>query len=109
MILLIISRIPQIITNFLNKSTGQLAFFTFLLNFLGGIARLGTVLVETSDFSYQLPYYVGTSLSGILVIQFLLYWNSPQEDKKVAPSSKGSKPVSGSSSPTKKGTREKIE
>jgi mannose-P-dolichol utilization defect 1 len=109
MILLIISRIPQIITNFLNKSTGQLAFFTFLLNFLGGIARLGTVLVETSDFAYQLPYYIGTSLSGILVLQFLLYWNSSQEDKKVTQSSKGGKPVSGSNSPTKKASREKIE
>ena len=48
----LISRVPQILTNFMNKSTGQLAFFTFLLSFLGVIARLGTVLMETDNFVY---------------------------------------------------------
>lgn len=81
--LLVLSRVPQIITNFMNKSTGQLAFFTFLLTFLGGVARLGTVLIETDDFSYQLSFIVGVVLSGIIVLQFLLYWNTPA--KAVAP------------------------
>ena len=31
-----------------------MAFFSFFLNFLGAIARLGTVLVETDDFMFQL-------------------------------------------------------
>jgi mannose-P-dolichol utilization defect protein 1 len=75
-ILLIASRIPQIMTNFQNKSTGQLAFFTFILNFLGGVARLGTVMVETSDFMYQLPFFIGVFLNGVIVAQFLLYWNN---------------------------------
>jgi mannose-P-dolichol utilization defect protein 1 len=48
----LISRVPQIITNFNNKSTGQLSFFTFLLSFIGVLARLGTVLFETDDFLY---------------------------------------------------------
>lgn len=48
----LLSRVPQIITNFLNKSTGQLAFFTFFLSFLGVVARLGTVLIETDDLLY---------------------------------------------------------
>lgn len=91
LMLLVLSRIPQIITNFTNKSTGQLAFLTFLLNFVGGIARLGTVLVETSDFMYQLQFMVGVSLSGIIIFQFFLYWNS--EKTKVATSSKGQKNV----------------
>jgi mannose-P-dolichol utilization defect protein 1 len=54
MFLMVSSRVPQILTNFQNKSTGQLAFFTFILNFLGGLARLATVMVETDDFMYQL-------------------------------------------------------
>ena len=48
------SRLPQIYTNFRNKSTGQLAFFTFFLGFAGSAARLATVLVETDDFLYRL-------------------------------------------------------
>ncbi len=93
MVLLILSRVPQIITNFQNKSTGQLAFITFLLGFLGGIARLGTVLVETDDFLYQLQFIVGVALSGIIVLQFVMYWNNNGEKKVTAepkkPQSKG--------------------
>jgi mannose-P-dolichol utilization defect protein 1 len=63
----LLSRVPQIITNFANKSTGQLAFFTFLLSFLGVVARLGTVLIETDDFMYQLQYILSTVLNGIIV------------------------------------------
>lgn len=48
----LLSRVPQIITNFKNQSTGQLAFFTFFLSFLGVVARLGTVLIETDDKLY---------------------------------------------------------
>jgi len=76
MFLLVLSRVPQIIANFTNKSTGQLAFFTFLLTFLGGIARLGTVLVETDDFLYQLQFIIGVVLSGIIVLQFVMYWGN---------------------------------
>ena len=60
----------------MNKSTGHLAFVTFLLGFAGSAARLGTVLVETDDFLYRLQFIIGTLLNGILVLQFALYWNS---------------------------------
>lgn len=106
MLLMVGSRVPQILTNFSNKSTGQLAFFTFILNFLGGVARLATVLVETDDFLYQLQFILGVSLNGIIVIQFLLYWNNT--GAAVAPAAQ--KPASGSASPTKAGKRrEKVE
>jgi mannose-P-dolichol utilization defect 1 len=76
LILSLISRVPQILTNFSNKSTGQLAFFTFLLSFLGVLARLGTVLFETDDFLYQLQFILSAVLNGIIVSQFLMYWNN---------------------------------
>ena len=100
----LISRVPQIITNFSNKSTGQLAFFTFLLSFLGVIARLGTVLFETDDFLYQLQYILSVVLNGIIVSQFLLYWNNSGDAKKV-----DSKPQSQGSKPASKAKRDKIE
>ena len=89
-ILNICSKLPQIITNFNNKSTGSLAFITFFLNFAGGIARLGTVLMESDDFMFRLQYIVGVSLSTIIMLQFVLYWNS-EADKPAYPQSSKSK------------------
>jgi mannose-P-dolichol utilization defect protein 1 len=108
MFLMVSSRVPQILTNFQNQSTGQLAFFTFILNFLGGIARLATVLVETDDFMYQLQFIIGVALNGIIVLQFVLYWNNSADGKKKVA---GEKPTSHqeATSPTKKTRREKVE
>ena len=76
---------PQIILNFQQKSTGQMAFLTFMLNFLGSLARLGTVLNETDDLLFRIQYIVGAILNTIFILQFALYWNSGKkvdQDKK---------------------------
>ena len=93
----LISRVPQILSNFQNKSTGQLAFFTFLLSFLGVLARLGTVLMETDNFLYQLQYILSATLNGIIVLQFILYWNNSGDAKKVGGAAPTGKPSSGQS------------
>ena len=67
-------------TNFKNKSTGNLAFFTFFLGFAGSLARLATVMAETDDFLYLLQYVIGAGLNGTLVLQFLMYWNNKVEE-----------------------------
>jgi len=76
------------------------------LNFLGGLARLATVLVETDDFMYQLQFIVGVALNGVIVLQFALYWNNVTAvgDNKV----ENAKPTS-DASPSKKTRREKVE
>lgn len=43
------SRVPQIWTNFKNKSTGSLAALTIFLSFAGGCARIFTTLQEVND------------------------------------------------------------
>src|SRR5690349_625782 len=43
------SRVPQIYSNFRAGSTGQLAFLTFFLNFIGSLARIFTTMQETKD------------------------------------------------------------
>jgi len=53
-----------------------MAFASFLLAFLGSIARLGTVLVESDDFMFKFQYIVGCLLNTIIITQFGLYWNS---------------------------------
>jgi len=97
MFIMILSKIPQIITNFNAKSTGQLSFFTFLLNFLGGIARLGTVILETNDVMYLAGFVLSVFLNGIIVAQFLLYWNTGKKgvETTAAPASKDKKKRTG--------------
>ena len=76
------------------------------------IARLGTVLLETDDFLYQLQFILALFLNGIIVLQFALYWNNKPStsvnDIKGGKTtfSKG-KAESGSKSPKKQ--RDKIE
>jgi mannose-P-dolichol utilization defect protein 1 len=53
-IFLILSRIPQIYTNFISKSTGNLALATFFFAFGGSTARMATVLFETDDLLFQM-------------------------------------------------------
>ena len=70
-----------------------MAFFTFFLNFVGGIARLGTVLIESDDFMFRLQYISGVALSTMIIIQFALYWNSQAPAKPVKPVPKTNKVV----------------
>jgi mannose-P-dolichol utilization defect 1 len=62
--------------NFKNKSTGQMAFVTFFLSFMGSIARLGTVLNESDDFMFRLQYIISFFLNLMIITQFALYWKS---------------------------------
>eukprot|EP00048_Salpingoeca_helianthica_P010347 m.148843 g.148843 ORF g.148843 m.148843 type:complete len:251 (-) comp15063_c0_seq1:32-784(-) len=84
------SRIMQIAVTFMNKSTGQLAFATCLLNFVGSAARIFSVLQEVNDPMVLLSFLVATTLNAIIVLQFVLYWGSgkpkaaPVKDKKKA-------------------------
>jgi len=65
--LTVFSKLPQIIQNFNMGSTGQMAFLTFLLNFLGSVARVGTVLMESDDFMFRLQYLAGLFLNFIII------------------------------------------
>lgn len=72
--LLLISRIPQIIQNFQQKSTGQLSIITTFLTFAGGLARIFTTIQEVGwDFSLLIGYFVGFSTSGLLLFQVRLF------------------------------------
>jgi len=51
------ARIPQILLNFRNKSTGQLSFITVFVSFAGCIARALTILVEVDDKILMVEYF----------------------------------------------------
>lgn len=74
----------QIIEIFKNKSTGNLALVTFLLNFCGNIARVTTIIVDAGkDWKYLMQVSSAAFLNGFILVQFLIFWNrSTQPDKK---------------------------
>ena len=79
------SRMPQIYSNFSNKSTGVLSFVTFFLAFAGSMARFVGVLFASDDIMFVSQFGISASLNTIIICQFLLYWNSSDDkkDKKV--------------------------
>ena len=80
--LLALSKVLQIKTNFMNGHTGQLSFVTSLLNFLGVMARVFTVLQEVDDSLILINVSSTAILNGIIVLQFVYYWNvEPPKDK----------------------------
>jgi len=93
--ILIASRIPQIISNFKSKSTGQLAFITWFMNFIGSAARVFTTTQETQDSTLLASFLIAVLLNGIIMSQILVYGNS--EDTK---------PISSPTSPKRKPKKE---
>lgn len=71
-----LSKIPQIVTSFRNKSTGQLAFVTCAMNFGGVLARAFTIFAEVPDPIIRWGVGIATVTNGIVVAQFALYWNA---------------------------------
>jgi len=69
------SRLPQIVSNYQHKSTGQLAFLTTALNALGSAARVFTTVQEVGDPIMLTGVVISTALNGLLLVQMLWYWN----------------------------------
>jgi len=79
--LTVISRGIQIITNFSNKSAGQLSGITFFLSFAGCASRIFTSLVDAKDNLMALSFAVSTVLNGLVWGQ-ILYYSGAKKDKK---------------------------
>uniref|UniRef100_A0A7S0XRP0 Mannose-P-dolichol utilization defect 1 protein homolog n=1 Tax=Elphidium margaritaceum TaxID=933848 RepID=A0A7S0XRP0_9EUKA len=76
------SRLPQIYAIFKLKSTGNNAFITWFLNFGGSLARLFTTMQEVEDTMALVLICLSVVCNGIIVLQFILYWNASDEIKK---------------------------
>ncbi|KAL8023836.1 putative mannose-P-dolichol utilization defect 1 protein [Plasmopara halstedii] len=75
----VVARIPQILSNFKQGHTGQLALITLVLNLAGSIARLFTTMEETGDPVMIAGFGVGILLNGTLVLQVLLFWGATEK------------------------------
>jgi mannose-P-dolichol utilization defect protein 1 len=75
--LIIAARVPQIMLNMMNKSTGKLSFLTTFLMAGGSLARVFTIWQEVSDYQLFLSVSIAATLNIILLLQFFLYWKTP--------------------------------
>jgi len=71
--ILIASRVPQIWANYKAGSTGQLALATWVLTFVGALARVFTTLQEAFNPVLLVGYVIGASMSGTICLQIILY------------------------------------
>ncbi|XP_057973877.1 mannose-P-dolichol utilization defect 1 protein homolog 2 [Malania oleifera] len=78
------ARVPQIWTNFTNKSTGELSFLTSFMNFGGSMVRVFTSIQEKAPTSVVLGSLIGIVTNGTILSQIILYWKPHvKEGKKV--------------------------
>eukprot|EP00850_Spirogloea_muscicola_P013830 SM000096S24859 [mRNA] locus=s96:173654:175979:- [translate_table: standard] len=77
-----LSRFPQIIENFRNKSTGQLSFATSFMNLAGCLVRLFTSIQERAPATMVLGACLGIITHGTVFSQILMYSKpAPKVDK----------------------------
>jgi len=83
-ILLIVSRMQQIVPVYMQRSAGQLAILTWLLNFAGALARLFTTFVEAPEKIWSLVGYgLSTFLSGVIIAEIIYFGSSaPKKQEK---------------------------
>ena len=67
------SKLPQITLNFSQKHTGVLSLITCLLQFVGGLARLGTLFQEVDDMLVIGNTSLATLLNFVLLLQVVAY------------------------------------
>lgn len=82
-ILFMAARLPQIVKNYREKSTGQLSLITNAINLLGCVIRIFTSLSEGAGGAMVRAFLIGGALNTVLVAQILMYQKKPQPKAKV--------------------------
>jgi len=76
------SKLPQILTIWMEGGTGQLSSFA-VFNFLfGSLSRIFTTLQEVNDPLILYGYVAGFALNLVLALQVLYYWNASPAKKQ---------------------------
>eukprot|EP00301_Raphidiophrys_heterophryoidea_P023981 c7646_g1_i1.p1 GENE.c7646_g1_i1~~c7646_g1_i1.p1 ORF type:complete len:311 (-),score=68.72 c7646_g1_i1:194-1084(-) len=101
-------RLPQIYTNYVSKSTGQLSVITIFLTFAGSASRVFTSLADVSDLVMASGFLFSCFMNFVIFVQIVLYWGG---DSKKSSSKPASKPASANTttaaSATKKGSKKR--
>ncbi|EKE42871.1 hypothetical protein ENUP19_0052G0016 [Entamoeba nuttalli] len=79
----ILAKVPQIYSNFVEKSTGSLSLITTIGLAAGNVIRIFTTLKEMDgDFTMLISYTLGALVNIIIIIQILIYGNKSPAPKK---------------------------
>lgn len=82
------SKLPQIVTNYQNGSTGQLSAFTVFNYLAGSLARVFTTLTEVNDPFIFWGFVLAATLNAVLAAQMVIYWKSSPNTPVVPPAIK---------------------
>ena len=83
------SKAPQIISNYRNRSTGNLSAFAVFNALLGCIARLFTTKQEVGDPLIFWGFASAGVLNAVLAAQMLMYWRSEEAESLPLPRRRG--------------------
>ncbi|KRY38906.1 Mannose-P-dolichol utilization defect 1 protein [Trichinella spiralis] len=80
-VIMFIARATQAFDNYIHKSTGQLSAVTYILLFLGSLARIFTSIKETGDNMIIAQYMMSTLMNLFICLQIQLYWGNKRSLK----------------------------
>ena len=75
----------------MNKSTGELAFVTYVMNFAGSSARIFTTLKELGPDVVLLLGYGSAALLNLIIVIQIMYYGSGKPTKKAPAAMKNEK------------------
>lgn len=78
----LISKAPQIMTNYKYRSTGNLSAFAVFNNFLGCVARVFTTKQEVDDPLIFWGFASAAVLNAVLAVQMIMYWKDSEEKEE---------------------------
>ncbi|KAI9333104.1 hypothetical protein BDR26DRAFT_806098 [Obelidium mucronatum] len=79
----VVSKVPQIHSNWANQSCGQLSAVTVGLQTVGSLARCFTTATEVKDTVIFVTYLVATGLNGTVLYQVVIYWGKKRKSKSL--------------------------
>lgn len=93
------SKIPQILINHREKSTGQLSAVLVFVSLAGCIARLFTTQTETGDRTMWWSFALTAAFNAIIAVQMGIYWkatniNKNRSDSPILLTSRRKSPIS---------------
>ncbi|KAK9464914.1 hypothetical protein V1512DRAFT_82889 [Lipomyces arxii] len=68
------AKVPQIMSAYKTKSTGQLSAIAVFAYLGGSLARVFTTVQEVDDSIVLIGVLLGTVLNGIIALQMIIYW-----------------------------------
>ncbi|KAK4705123.1 mannose-P-dolichol utilization defect 1, partial [Phenoliferia sp. Uapishka_3] len=84
----LLSKLPQILSNFSAGSTGQLSAFLVFNSLAGCLARVFTTATETGDPVLWWGFVLAAALNAVLAVQMGLYWKGDEEKVRLTKGNK---------------------